>query len=201
MKNKMFRDHLIADDFDGPFEKTKLTRRKKDWEDGFQNKDQNCRVIYDKQNFKCVQCGNFVNAGREHSGVNNRNHCPYCLWSRHMDLHSPGDRKADCKSRMEPIGLTIKQTCKRYGQHNPGELMLIHLCTGCGKYSINRIAADDDTPTVFRLYQDSCVAGEELQKHLITGGIFLLGSRDYAIVHTQLFGCKTSMAISIISSN
>jgi hypothetical protein len=201
MKNKIVWNRWLVDDLDGSFEKTNPLRHKKDLEYRCQNKDKNCRVIHDGHNFKCVQCGIFVTAGRELSGVNNRNHCPCCLWSKHMDLLTPGDRKADCKSRMEPIGLTIKQSYKRYCQDNPGELMLIHICTGCGKCSINRIAADDDAQAIFQLYLNSCVVVEEIQKPLITNGIFLLEAKDYCIVHTQLFGRYTFMKNSIIDSN
>src|SRR5512137_2268473 len=67
------------------------------------------------EGFKCVFCHVFVSAEPALSGVQNRNHCPYCLWSRHLDLLRPGDRLAACKEKMKPVGLTFKKTAKKYG--------------------------------------------------------------------------------------
>jgi hypothetical protein len=78
------------------------------------------------------------------SGVQHRNHCPYCLWSRHLDHEKAGDRLSACKAGMRPIGLTYKRTRKKYGDQR-GEMMLVHLCLDCGKVSLNRVAADDDS--------------------------------------------------------
>jgi predicted RNA-binding Zn-ribbon protein involved in translation (DUF1610 family) len=199
MKNNIFTNRWMVDDFGDSFEKTNLIRRKKDLEYRSQSDDRNGRVIYDRHNFKCVNCGIFVTAGRELSGVNNRNHCPICLWSRHMDLLTPGDRRSDCLSRMQPVGLTMKHTLKRYGQDNPGELMLIHICTGCGKVSINRIAADDDAQAVFHVYMNSCESGAAFRNSLISEGISLLSTRDNDMVQTQLFGRNEFMESSIIN--
>ena len=55
--------------------------------------------------FRCQHCGAYVSASRVLSGVSNRNHCPYCLWSRHLDLFEAGDRLAACKAPMRPVGL------------------------------------------------------------------------------------------------
>lgn len=64
--------------------------------------------------FTCAHCGNFIPASIMAAGVNNRNHCPYCLWSRHLDLFQAGDRMAACKAPMQPIGLTLKRGRKKY---------------------------------------------------------------------------------------
>jgi hypothetical protein len=93
--------------------------------------------------FKCVHCHALVISDRRYSGVQHRNHCPYCLWSRHLDHARAGDRLSACKAQMRPVGLTEKRVHKKYGPQR-GELMLIHQCQACGKISINRIAADDD---------------------------------------------------------
>ena len=42
--------------------------------------------------FKCGRCRAFV--GPVVHGGRHRNHCPYCLASRHVDLRRPGDRPA-----------------------------------------------------------------------------------------------------------
>src|SRR5512139_2755149 len=94
--------------------------------------------------FRCLACGYLVSAQPVVSGVHNRNHCPYCLWSRHLDLYEAGDRLAACKAGMRPVGLTLKRSRDKYGGQAAGELMLVHQCSECGKLSINRIAADDD---------------------------------------------------------
>ncbi len=93
--------------------------------------------------FKCAHCHVFVSSAHLISGVNNRNHCPYCLWSCHLDLYAAGDRLSACKAPMRPIGLTMKTGRNKYQRESRGELMLVHQCTDCGTLSINRIAADD----------------------------------------------------------
>ena len=67
-------------------------------------------------------------------GTNNRNHCPHCLSSIHLD-NIPGDRSADCGGIMEPISIYVRPD---------GEWALIHRCKKCGELKINRIAADDN---------------------------------------------------------
>ena len=39
--------------------------------------------------FQCNHCKNYVSANMAFSEVINRNHCPYCLHSKHVDLHLP----------------------------------------------------------------------------------------------------------------
>ena len=35
-------------------------------------------------------------------------HCPRCLWSKHVDDQIPGDRASTCHGLMEPIGVIQK---------------------------------------------------------------------------------------------
>lgn len=79
-------------------------------------------------------------------GGRNRNHCPYCLYSLHVDEETPGDRLSDCAGLMPPIGLETRRT---------GEFVLIHKCEKCGKISKNRIAGDDDWAKVCELSRDN----------------------------------------------
>ncbi|MEO0586330.1 MAG: RNHCP domain-containing protein [Planctomycetota bacterium] len=74
-------------------------------------------------------------------GTRHRNHCPYCLWSVHLD-RVPGDRAARCGGLMEPIGIEVRRG---------GEWALIHRCTSCGTIKTNRIAGDDDESALLRL--------------------------------------------------
>jgi hypothetical protein len=146
------------------------------------------RKIAKRSGFRCLQCGGFVSIAREAAGVNNRNHCPVCLWSKHVDLKKAGDRLAECQSRMQPTGLTIKRTFKRYNAEKQGELMLIHCCLNCGKISINRIAADDDPTRILSVFLESCKGDDVVREELRKSNIELLGSGDTAIVHARLFG-------------
>lgn len=147
-----------------------------------------------KDEFKCTNCGSMVSLNREVSGVNNRNHCPYCLWSRHLDQRKAGDRLATCHSRMEPVGLTVKHTLKRYQAEKQGELMLIHRCAACGKLSINRIAGDDNTIMLNDLFLRSQYMPTQLTEQLKARGILPLGARDFTLVQSQLFGWQSILA-------
>jgi hypothetical protein len=138
--------------------------------------------------FVCLVCHNFVSAEAALSGVHNRNHCPYCLSSRHLDLYKAGDRLSACKARMRPMALTLKRTGKKYNQPNQGEMMLIHLCDECGKLSINRIAADDDIETVLEIFEGSRKLGAEMKSLLTESGISLLDAGDVHLVRERLLG-------------
>jgi hypothetical protein len=138
--------------------------------------------------FRCAHCHLQVSANPSLAGVQNRNHCPYCLWSRHVDAQRAGDRLASCGAEMKPVGLTLKATRKKYGPAKAGELMLIHQCQGCGKLSINRIAADDAAERLLEVFRRSFDLPEE-QKALLAGSaIELLLPEDELIVTEQLFG-------------
>jgi DNA-directed RNA polymerase subunit RPC12/RpoP len=170
------------------FEKIHSKERQGYKEDDYDPHKPKDRVVIDKNNFKCAQCGASVISDRSESGVNNRNHCPFCLWSRHVDMKTPGDRKALCKSRMEPVGITTKQTSKRYSRGCAGELMLVHQCTGCGKLSINRIAADDDAIAIYRVYERSLRLPKEIISRMHEQGILVLSAGDLTTVYSQLYG-------------
>jgi hypothetical protein len=137
--------------------------------------------------FRCMHCRRLVLADWRISGVHNRNHCPYCLHSRHLDLRRPGDRLAACKGPMEPVGLTLKRTLKKYGL-SKGELMLIHCCQECGQFSINRIAADDDHEAVWDIYENSWQLESEVGWQLRQLGIQPLAPGELMEVEAQLFG-------------
>lgn len=83
------------------------------------------RVVED---FVCGVCG------LEVGGDGYTNHCPGCLWSRHVDEQWPGDRQADCRGLMEPLAARTEQ----------GEFAIIHRCRDCGLVRRNKAADDDD---------------------------------------------------------
>ena len=86
--------------------------------------------------FRCRHCR--LDVSTEAPGTRHRNHCPTCLWSRHLDDDVPGDRDANCGSSMEPIAVSVR---------GDGEWVLIPRCTGCDELHLNR-SAGDDTPLV-----------------------------------------------------
>jgi hypothetical protein len=139
------------------------------------------------QGFWCANCHTFVSNHADISGVQNRNHCPYCLWSRHLDLYAAGDRLSACKARMQPIALTVKHTVKKYGPGR-GELMLVHACTECETLSINRTAADDEPHRLLAAFEDSIHLGTLKRARLEDVDIRVLDAADRGMVQVQLFG-------------
>jgi DNA-directed RNA polymerase subunit RPC12/RpoP len=89
--------------------------------------------------FRCVRCDFEILV--DAPGTAHRNHCPYCLWSRHVD-DVPGDRASECRASMEPIAITVR---------GDGEWVLIHRCAGCGVLHSNRTAGDDNPLLLMRL--------------------------------------------------
>jgi hypothetical protein len=142
--------------------------------------------------FTCLRCGRPVSADPLRSGVNHRNHCPYCLWSRHMDLWQAGDRLAACKGPMRPVGLTVKRQLKKYAPAQPGELMLAHRCDDCGALSINRVAADDFPARLWDVYEAS-LAQPGLA---LAEGITLLEGTQRELVRTRVFGVGAPSAVA-----
>jgi DNA-directed RNA polymerase subunit RPC12/RpoP len=137
--------------------------------------------------FRCLHCSNHVSAMAELSGVRNRNHCPACLWSRHLDLYAAGDRLSACKAPMRPIGLTMKPGHNKYARAG-GELMLVHSCEDCGRLSINRIAADDDAQTLAGIFTISLSLPFGIRTSLLKSGIHLLERGSETILQRQLLG-------------
>ena len=89
--------------------------------------------------FRCRNCR--LDVSVDAPGTQHRNHCPNCLWSRHLDV-TPGDRRADCGSSMEPIAVHVR---------GDGEWALVHRCGGCRTIHLNRIAGDDNPLPLLRL--------------------------------------------------
>lgn len=132
--------------------------------------------------FRCSHCKQFV-VINDLMGTANRNHCNYCLWSKHVDV-SKGDRRATCHGGMAPIGLTFKHE----GFNRTGEIMLIHLCSVCQKISINRIARDDFENNILDVFKQSLKLDKKTTSRLDRQGIHLLSKVDGKMVTIQLFG-------------
>ncbi|QDU70354.1 RNHCP domain-containing protein [Mucisphaera calidilacus] len=92
-----------------------------------------------RDGFVCIHCRMPIDGCA--SGTKHRNHCPLCLWSRHVD-ERVGDRRSACRAPMEPIGIDVR---------SDGEWALIHRCTGCGVIRTNRIAGDDQELALLQL--------------------------------------------------
>lgn len=89
--------------------------------------------------FICDHCSRTV--APEGGGTRHRNHCPYCLWSVHLDIQ-PGDRRCGCRGEMEPIAVWIRRG---------GEWAIIHRCRSCSTLRSNRIAGDDSDVALMSL--------------------------------------------------
>lgn len=78
------------------------------------------------EDFICEHCGQSV------KGTGYTDHCPECLWSKHVDIN-PGDRAADCQGAMEPIDVEIKG----------GEKIIYYQCQRCGfKHRVKATSED-----------------------------------------------------------
>lgn len=83
------------------------------------------------EQFVCTRCAARVDG--KAIGTAHRNHCPRCLWSRHVDDLS-GDRRSTCGGMMEPVAIWVRK----------GEWVIIRRCQECGALHANRIAGDDN---------------------------------------------------------
>jgi len=61
------------------------------------------------------------------------NHCPKCLWSKHVDVN-PGDREEVCAGLMKPITVLKKGSDHVVNQQ----------CQKCGFERKNKILPEDD---------------------------------------------------------
>ncbi|NDC39526.1 MAG: RNHCP domain-containing protein [Proteobacteria bacterium] len=67
------------------------------------------------ESFTCEHCGTAV------QGNGYTNHCPQCLWSKHVDKN-PGDRAEGCHGAMQPTEVLVRGT----------EYTIVHRCVSCG---------------------------------------------------------------------
>mgnify|MGYP001607370276 CR=1 FL=1 len=80
-----------------------------------------------KEDFICENCGFEVR------GSGYTNHCPGCLWSKHVDVN-PGDRQENCEGMMEPIEMELKNE----------EYSVWHKCFRCGFKRKNKLSEGDN---------------------------------------------------------
>lgn len=85
------------------------------------------KFIKKVEDFVCENCGASV------TGNGFTNHCPKCLWSKHVDI-SPGDRKSDCHGLMKLHFVELEKN----------NYILTHKCVKCGHMKRNKMSKDDD---------------------------------------------------------
>ena len=89
-----------------------------------------------KEDFTCVHCGARV------KGNGYTNHCPKCLWSKHVDIN-PGDRAEPCGGMMKPVAVDMEHS----------EYIIIHKCQNCGTIKRCKMTTDDNTDALINLAQ------------------------------------------------
>jgi hypothetical protein len=87
------------------------------------------KFVRRKENFECENCTTIV------IGNGFTNHCPKCLYSKHVDIN-PGDRAllTQCGGLMEPVDAYI----------NKDNYQIKHKCLKCGASSTTRTQDEDD---------------------------------------------------------
>lgn len=86
------------------------------------------------EDFTCEHCGTLVH------GDGYTNHCPQCLWSKHVD-NNPGDRESDCGGMMEPIAIESKKD----------GYIITHKCQKCGKIIRQHSAENDKFDSILKI--------------------------------------------------
>ena len=89
------------------------------------------------EDFTCGRCG------KEVHGTGYTNHCPHCLWSRHVD-RNPGDRRENCGGMMRPVALEQRR----------GGYMVVHRCEVCGITRKNRTAPEDSLEAMIEVMRE-----------------------------------------------
>ena len=86
--------------------------------------------------FLCENCNKKVSP----LVYSSRDHCPYCLYSKHVDIN-PGDRENTCKGLLKPIGIEkYKDTYK-----------IIYQCEKCKNLHKNIVAKDDSIEKIIEI--------------------------------------------------
>lgn len=94
------------------------------------------------EDFICEQCGAQV------QGDGFTNHCPRCLWSKHVDIH-PGDRAEACQGLMAPVAIESRREGYR----------IQFRCEKCGLERWNKSAPEDNFDRLLEIARKQ--AGEE----------------------------------------
>ena len=88
------------------------------------------------EEFVCENCNSLVSK----LGYTARDHCPICLYSKHVDIN-PGDRLNECHGLLKPISIEkYKNTYK-----------IIYKCIKCNQLHKNVVASDDNFDEIIKL--------------------------------------------------
>ena len=89
------------------------------------------------EEFICENCGKKV----DKLGYTSRDHCPYCLCSKHVDC-LPGDRMESCHGILKPVQVQLDSK-KGY--------VIVYKCSKCGAIRKNKAAEDDNKDLLIKL--------------------------------------------------
>lgn len=89
------------------------------------------------EDFVCEHCG------KEVKGSGYTNHCPYCLWSKHVDVN-PGDRAEECRGMMKPD----------HTEQKGDVIILVHKCEKCGLFKKNKINESDSFEKILEVAKE-----------------------------------------------
>jgi hypothetical protein len=81
--------------------------------------------------FVCAFCNKSVPP----HGRTARDHCPWCLRSKHVD-EVPGDRASTCGGRLDPHDVLIRSR----------SVVIRYRCTRCGAERVNQAVTDGEVP-------------------------------------------------------
>jgi len=90
------------------------------------------------EDFTCEHCGERVKGGGY------TNHCPKCLWSKHVDI-SPGDRANPCGGLMKPV--RTEGTVAKY--------FILHECIKCGAKGRNTFGKEDSVEALLDIAKNA----------------------------------------------
>ena len=93
------------------------------------------------EEFICENCGKKV----EKLKYSCRNHCNYCLNSKHVDIN-PGDRLEKCHGMLQPIGIEMS---------NKKGYVIIYKCKKCGQIRKNKAAKDDSFDMILEISKNT----------------------------------------------
>lgn len=89
------------------------------------------------EDFVCENCGTYV------KGDGYTNHCPNCLWFKHID-NNPGDRENGCKGMMKPESAYYKNS----------QWYLVHICQKCGEERLIKIGKKDNKKELDKIIEN-----------------------------------------------
>jgi uncharacterized CHY-type Zn-finger protein len=94
------------------------------------------KFVMRDEKFKCDVCLKNVAT----LGYTARDHCPYCLSSKHVD-NNPGDRACKCHGILKPVAI----------EPFKGSYKIVYKCAKCGQIKKNIMAKDDNMDLIINI--------------------------------------------------